>query len=139
MILVDTGPFVALFDPLDGSHARCRSILREIREPLVTTTPVLTECFHMLSPESRGSDNLRRFVRQGGVTLFFLDTTSLTRAFELMGQYGDRPMDLADASLVAAAEALSVRKIFTLDRADFSTYRRRRGRRHESFEIVGEG
>lgn len=137
MILVDTGPFVALFDPLDGAHARCRTTLSEIREPLVTTVPVLTESFHMLSPESRGSENLRRFVRQGGVTVFFLDDSSLARAFELMVQYADRPMDLADASLVAAAEALPVRRIFTLDRADFSTYRLRRGRRHESFEILG--
>ena len=38
-------------------------------------------------------------------------------------------MDLADASLVAAAEALGTRKIFMLDRKDFETYRLRRGHR----------
>jgi predicted nucleic acid-binding protein len=35
-------------------------------------------------------------------------------------------MDLADASLVAAAEALDTREIFTIDRDDFQTYRVRR-------------
>jgi len=39
-----------------------------------------------------------------------------------MERYADRPMDLADATLVALAEELGVRRIFTLD-ADFSIYR----------------
>ena len=54
-----------------------------------------------------------------------------------MERYADHPMDLADASLVTAAEALSTRRIFTIDRNDFSTYRVRRGHRNEAFEIVG--
>ncbi len=40
----------------------------------------------------------------------------------LMEQYRDLPMDLADASLVAAAETLNQKQIFTLDR-DFQIYR----------------
>ena len=40
--------------------------------------------------------------------------------------YADRPMDLAAASLVVAAEALESRNIFTIDRAVFATYRVRR-------------
>lgn len=40
----------------------------------------------------------------------------------LMAQYRDRPMDLADASLVAAAETRNLRRIFTLD-SDFYVYR----------------
>jgi predicted nucleic acid-binding protein len=46
-------------------------------------------------------------------------------------------MDLADASLVVAAEALETRKIFTLDRNDFATYRVRRGHRHYALEVLG--
>lgn len=42
---------------------------------------------------------------------------------ELMGKYSDRPMDFADASLVALAERLSLTRIFTVARSDFSTYR----------------
>jgi hypothetical protein len=40
----------------------------------------------------------------------------------LMERYSDTPMDLADASLVAAAETLGLRRIFTLD-SDFHFYR----------------
>jgi hypothetical protein len=52
LILVDTGPLVALFDPADGSHPHCLGILKIIDEVTCTTTPVLTKAFHLLSPES---------------------------------------------------------------------------------------
>jgi predicted nucleic acid-binding protein len=136
MILVDTGPLVALFDPQDEQHNRCRGTLKEIREPILTTTPVLTEAFHMLGPASIGSDRLREFVEVSGLSVWFLDRAWLSRAFQLMDLYADHPMDLADASLVAAAEALGTRRVFTIDRNDFETYRVRRGHRHFPVEIV---
>ena len=136
MILADTGPLIALFDPADRDHARCVTRLRAIREPLATTVPVLTEAFHLLSPASRGARGLMRFVSDGGIGLWFFDDRTLLRAFELMEQYADAPMDLADASLVAAAEALALQKVFTLDRSDFSTYRIRRGHRYLGFEMI---
>lgn len=136
MILVDTGPLVALFDPHDARHGRCVNVLKSIREPLKTTIPVLTEAFHMLEPESRESDGLRDFIGSRGLSLWFFDDASLSRAFELMVVYADHPMDFADASLVVAAERLGARKVFTVDRNDFETYRVRRGHRHYPMEIV---
>ena len=137
MILVDTGPLVALFDPKDPSHRRCREILKTLREALLTTVPVLTEAFHMLSPGSTGADRLRDFIVRGGATVWFFDATSLQRAFELMEQYADHSMDLADASLLAAAEAFATTRVFTIDRRDFQTYRIRRGHRSVKVEIIG--
>jgi predicted nucleic acid-binding protein len=113
-----------------------RDDAQAIREPIVTTTPVLTEAFHVLGPASIGSDRLREFVEQGGMSVWFLDRTTLTRAFELMELYADHPMDLADASLVTAAETLGTRRVFTIDRNDFETYRVRRGHRHHPIQIV---
>jgi hypothetical protein len=136
VILVDTGPLVALFDPADGSHERCVKILRAIEEPVGTTVPVLTEAFHLLSPQSAGSQRLMDFVAGGGLALSFLDDNALLRAFELMIQHADRPMDLADASLVVAAEHHGIRKIFTIDRQDFAAYRVKRGHRYFSLEPV---
>ena len=40
-----------------------------------------------------------------------------------MERYADLPMDFADASLVALAEETGVRRVFTLDRRGFLTYR----------------
>lgn len=135
MILVDTGPLIALFDPQNRQHARCVKALKEIQEPIITTTPVLTEAFHMLGPAGIGSDRLREFVENGGLPIWFFDRPALTRAFELMELYADHPMDLADASLVTAAEALGTRRVFTIDRSDFETYRVRRGHRHQAIQI----
>jgi uncharacterized protein len=49
-----------------------------------------------------------------------------------MEQYCDRPMDLADATLVLAAEKTGYRQILTLD-SDFLFYRLGDG---ESFDII---
>jgi hypothetical protein len=54
-----------------------------------------------------------------------------------MERYADHPMDLADASLIVAAEALGTTKVFTIDRRDFQAYRVRRGHRSIKVEIVG--
>jgi uncharacterized protein len=136
MILVDTGPLVALFDPKDGAHRAAQHTLKGIREPLVTTTPVLTEAFHLLDPGSRGSIALRAFMLADGMRLFSLSDRALVRAFELMDQYLDHAMDLADASLVTAAESLRTTRVFTLDRNDFTVYRARIGRSLRGFRLV---
>jgi hypothetical protein len=52
------------------------------------------------------------------------------RAFHLMRRYADRPIDLADATLVALAEERELTRIFTLD-ADFHIYRLKGRRRFE--------
>ncbi|HLF12282.1 MAG TPA: PIN domain-containing protein [Gammaproteobacteria bacterium] len=137
MILVDAGPLVALFDPGDAAHRRCVGVLKSIEERLGTTTPVLTEAFHLLTPNSVGSQRLMDFIADGALFVWFLDDALLARAFELMVQYADASMDLADASLVATAESEDIRKIFTIDRNDFATYRIKRGHRHYALEVIG--
>jgi predicted nucleic acid-binding protein len=136
VILVDTGPIVALFDPRDQQHGRCRQTLKRFDEPIRTTVPVLTEAFHILHPASVGADRLREFILAGSLSVWWFDSDGLARAFELMDEYADHPMDFADASLVAAAEVLGARTVFTIDRNDFETYRVRRGHRHYTFQIV---
>lgn len=136
MILVDTGPWVALFDPKDDAHALAKAALAGLTEPLITTVPVLTEAFHLLDPASRGSRALATFIRRGGAKVFFMSDPTLERAFALMERYSDKGMDLADASLVAAAEALRVTRVFTIDRRDFAAYRVLIGRKLKPFVIV---
>jgi uncharacterized protein len=59
-------------------------------------------------------------------------TEANARAARLMKTYADRPMDLADATLVALAEERETNRIFTLD-SHFHVYRFK-GRRR--FEVV---
>ena len=137
MILADAGPLVALFNRTDYAHGRCVEALKGIDEPIATTVPVLTEAFHLLGSTSAVASALMEFITGGGLQVLFLDDDALVRIFDLMVQYADAPMDFADASLVAAAEILSLQKVFTIDRRDFDTYRIRRGHRHIAFDIIG--
>ena len=137
MILVDTGPLVALFDPADSAHGSCVEALKTISEPIATTVPVLTEAFHLLQPTSVATGRLMDFVAAGGLVVLFLDSRSLLRTFELMAQYSNVPMDLADASLVSMAESHNLRTVFTIDRKDFFIYRVKRGHRNFAFKVIG--
>ena len=138
MILVDTGPLVALFDAKDKDHGRCIRVLATLDEKLVTTIPVVTEAFHLLKPGSPGPPRLMDFVRSGGIAVLPLDAQSLTRCFQLMIQYADIPMDLADASIVTVAEHSRTDRVFTLDYKHFTTYRIRRGYHQIPFTIIGD-
>lgn len=60
--------------------------------------------------------------RAGDLVLFDLLADDIARIDELMHKYSDLPMDLADASLVAIAERLKLRQVFTLD-GHFRIYR----------------
>lgn len=136
MILVDTGPLVALFNPKDNYHPRCLDILQSLQEPLLTTVPVLTEAFHLLIPGSKRASALGAFVQKKGITVWMLDDGSLLTALLLMEKYADIPMDFADASLVTAAQMLDIQRVFTIDRNDFLTYRITSGHTFKRFELI---
>ncbi|MES9994406.1 MAG: PIN domain-containing protein [Candidatus Thiodiazotropha sp.] len=138
MIILDTGPLIALFDPKDPDHQYCHAELRNINEALYTTEAVLTEAFHLLDPGSRGAEGLMQFVIEDYVSVVPLDKESTVRAFELMNKYADCPMDYADASIIVIAEVLNTLSVFTLDVRDFSSYRIKKGHRYYSPKIIGQ-
>ncbi|HLM66436.1 MAG TPA: hypothetical protein VK358_02865, partial [Longimicrobium sp.] len=75
---------------------------------------------------------LWRYWENGLLTLHLSGEGEAARMRELMQQYSDTPMDLADASLVTAAEWLELHRVFTLDR-HFHGYRIR-GR--HAFDVI---
>lgn len=123
MILIDAGPLVALVDADDQHHARCVAALKGLREPLATVWPPLVEAMYLLSDLPLAQEALWEMLDRRAVLLFPLDSSDIPRIRELMLKYVNRPMDLADAALLRVAEREGLRKIFTVDRADFSVYR----------------
>jgi hypothetical protein len=126
-IVADAGPLVALFYRRDRNHGRVRQFLRENPCILVTTWPVATELWHLL-PRSARLDFMRWIV-SGGLALLDPGAEEPRRMLELLEKYRDRPMDLADASLVVLAERIGTQEVLTTDRADFDVYRLPGGRR----------
>jgi len=123
LILVDAGPLVALVDADDQHHAKCVAALRALREPLATVWPPLTEAMYLLADLPKAQEAIWEMVERGALQLLPLHAADVSRIRELMRKYADRPMDMADASLLRVAEREGIRRIFTLDRKDFSVYR----------------
>jgi predicted nucleic acid-binding protein len=123
MILVDTGPMVALVDPNDQYHGACLETFKKLLPPLGTVWPVITETMYLLTGRLRGQEGVWGLIERGAIELLPFGLADVPRTRELMRQYADLPMDLADAALIAVAEREGIRKIFTVDRKDFSVYR----------------
>jgi len=62
-------------------------------------------------------------MRSGAVTVLPIDDDDMVALQGLMARYADRPMDFADATLVHLAEREGLTTVFTVDHADFETYR----------------
>lgn len=132
-VLVDTGPLVALFDPSEDEHERCKSALAGLRRRRrLTSLAIVTEATFLLGFSQRAQQALLSFIAAGGVEIAAFDAARVSRAAALMARFADLPMDFADATLVVLAEELHTTSVFSLDRRDFAVYRA--GRR--SFRIL---
>jgi predicted nucleic acid-binding protein len=128
-MLTDTGPLVALINRNDPNHRRCVEASQNLpAAPLFSTWPCFTEAMYLIHRAAghAGQSALWRLVSAGRLELIDLTSEERVRMAALMHKYQDRPMDLADASLVVAAERLGTSRLFTLDR-DFQIYRIRDG------------
>lgn len=126
MTLCDASPLFALVDTKQvGANARCKAVLPALSRPLITTWSAFTEAMYLAYRQ--GGLPLQRllwqYVLTGQLYFHIAADAEQKRMAELMEQYSDTPMDLADASLVAAAETLNISRIFTLD-SDFYIYQR---------------
>ncbi len=125
MILTDAGPMVALLDDDDSYHFDALDALDRLTgEPMLTTMACLTEAMYFL--ENRGGFayqvRLWDLRAAGQLSLHNSADDEIDRMAVLMEQYNDTPMSLADASLIATAESLELRSVFTFD-SDFYIYR----------------
>lgn len=118
MILIDAGPLVALVDADDQYHESCVQTLRTIKEPLGTVWPAFTEAVYLLGDLPGAQEALWEMLERRAIQMLPLDISD-RRMRELMRKYADRPMDLADAAIVAVAERDGIRKVFTVDETDF--------------------
>jgi len=121
--ILDTGPLVAAFrrptgrDPFTPWAAK---LIRSLPYPLFTCDAVLTGASHFLGSSAKLLESLNR-----GLLVSRFDTQAAApRLAELVEKYADHAMDFADACLVYMTEQTRNCKVVTIDRADFSVYRR---------------
>ncbi len=129
MIVVDTGPLLAIVDANDSHHAACVRWYETVNpRNLLVPAPVIAEACYLIG-------------RYGGPTAegIFLDTLAsgelgvvtaimpedLTRMAALVRQYGNLPLGGTDACVVAIAERWQAKQVATVDRRHFTVVRPR--------------
>lgn len=124
MILCDTGVLLCLVDRSQSQHSVYIKAIAGLEKPLVTTWACLAEAMYLALKQGgwQMQKQLSRFLLGNLLIIHEIQSGDYDRLFALMEQYQDRPMDLADATLVVAAEKTGINQILTLD-SDFLFYR----------------
>ncbi len=122
--LIDAGPLIALFDRDDEYHGPTVEFLKHFEGKLITTWPVITEASYMLSFNINAQIDFLEWLKGEAVQIISFEKEHLDRIIQLLRKYADVPMDLADSSLMVAAELLDERNVVSID-TDYYVYRTR--------------
>ena len=122
IVLIDSGPLIALFDKNDKYHKNVIHFLKSFDGTLVTTWAVMTEVSHMLDFNLNVQLDFLKWVELGGLNIYDISQKDLATIIEMMQQYTNVPMDLADATLMYMAHIENIKEIVSID-SDFDIYR----------------
>jgi predicted nucleic acid-binding protein len=120
-LLVDAGALYAQADADEPGHAAVRAILERERETLVTTELAVAEADYLIL-DRLGPDVELAFLEdlaEGTYVVECLDPAQLRAARDVVAQYRDLQIGLADASLVVIAERYGTRRLLTFDERAF--------------------
>lgn len=126
--VADTGPLVATVRKREKAHEACVAALKQLRPPLLTCWPVLTEVAWLLRKEPDGIKVIGELVWSGTIRLVELDEAAFHWIIGFLDRYASAGAQMADAALMYIAEREGIDTVFTLDRRDFSVYRTTDGR-----------
>ena len=122
-VLIDSGPIVAFLHEEEIHHAWAVDQFRRFGR-FTTCEPVLGEACARLAYYGKDPARVIELARDGGWDTGFSVKPNADRIIRLIRKYADQPMEFADACLVAMTEQITDCLVLTLDRLDFSVYRR---------------
>jgi predicted nucleic acid-binding protein len=132
-VLLDTGPLVALLSRDDANHDRARRLFAECAPPFRCCEAVVAEaCFLMRKVHAAGPAEVIALGARGVYDVAISIDGHWPNIEGLFKKYADRPISLADASLIRCAEIHQEARILTFD-GDFGVYRWARTRK---FEVI---
>ncbi len=120
---------VAILCPRDEHHQACVEQLHELRPPLRTCWPVVTEAAYLLRGDAAALSVLLKSFEEGVFEIAPLDAAALPPIAAILHRYANLKLQLADAALLHLAERDGIQNIFTLDRRDFGAVRLKGGKR----------
>ena len=131
MILLDTSGLLSALDESQRYHHECATLLGEATPPLLLSPFVLAELDYLLMRNvgRRAQAALLEEVARGAYQLEPFGAADVARAKEVVEQYADLEIGLADASIVVLAERHAVTEVLTLDQRHFRAMRIERRKR----------
>ena len=121
MLLLDAGVLLAQADADDPQHENVVRLLQGERGPLVTSQIVLAEADYLILTRL-GLDLEISFLHDLAAGTFIADCltqSELALARDIVVQYRDLALGVADASLVVLAERYNTRRLATFNERDF--------------------
>ncbi len=126
MILVDTGPLIALIDNRDGLHKRAiRDLKRLRRRALRTCAAVLTEVSFAL-PERHHRQRLREILARFDIRPFSVGTEDVLwdATLDWLATYSDHDPDWTDGYIAILSEQDRQLQVWTYDTEFRDVWRR---------------
>jgi predicted nucleic acid-binding protein len=121
--IVDAGPLYAAVDADDSNHEIALEVLGRPRLRRFIPAMVVTEVSYLIGRHLGAQVEARFLASLADFDVLAPRPEEWQRIAELVMQYGDVPLDGADASVVALAERLGTDRVITFDRRHFRAVR----------------
>lgn len=127
MLIIDAGPLYAAAATQDNDHRRCVELLTQAKGPLLVPELVVTEVSYLLNDRIGPHAELAfaHSLAAGELIAEPVLDSEWQRIAELLEQYEDLPLGMADASLVALAERHNATQVASLDHRHLGVVRPR--------------
>ena len=122
--IADSGLLVAALDQRDAHHAWAAELLGRESPPWLVCESVLAE----VSASIGTPEPVLEMLQVGDLEIAFDLDENRSEVLALVRKYRDQRMDLADACVVRMTELFENSVVYTVDKSDFSVYRRHRRR-----------
>jgi predicted nucleic acid-binding protein len=118
--ILDAGPLIAALNRTDRHHRWARETIAHVGPPFHSCPEAMAEAAAMTGRPAA----IVEMIQAGEIVLAFDLAEQAASVLALLNKYADRDMDLADACIVRMTELVRDCRVLTLDRSDFSVYRR---------------
>ena len=118
--ILDAGPLIAALNRDDRFHQWARDAITRIGPPFYSCAEAMAEAAAITGQPAA----VVEMIQAGEIVLRFDLADQAASVLALLKKYAERNIDLADACIVRMTELTRDCRVVTVDRADFSVYRR---------------
>ena len=118
--ILDAGPLIAALNSHDRHHGWAVQTLERLGSPFHSCPEAMAEAAALTAQPAA----IVEMIAAGEIILAFDLSQQAAAVLRLLRKYADLEMDLADACIVRMTELSRDCRLITVDRKDFSVYRR---------------